>query len=148
MGVNATGTSALVGEVKTTFKTDSASAPDPTFGFLNYVDTASNVREYIFNNLKARFAQSRLTAGSVSRGRSMANGVIIRAYCEQLYQDLAGPNFVLVQDGEAAFKFFKDNLAIVLDLENGKVTITMFVPIVTQLRTIIVTIKVAFSTEG
>ncbi len=148
IGENPTGTNALVGEVKTTYKTDSASNPDVTFGFLNYVDTASNVREYFHNNYKKRFAQSRLTAGNVSRGRDMANDVIIRAYTEQLYKDLSGPNFVLVQEGEVAFVFFKDNLSITLDLANGKVTITMFVPIVTQLRQIIATIKIAFDTEG
>ncbi len=148
IGENATGTNALVGEVKTTYKTDAAANPDPTFGFLNFVDTASNVREYFHNNYKARFAQSRLTAGNVSRGRDMANDVVIRAYTEQLYKDLAGPSFVLVQDGEAAFVYFKDNLVITLDLALGKVTITMFVPIVTQLRQIIATIKIAFDTES
>lgn len=148
MGVNSGGTGALIGEVKTTYKTDPASNDDVTFGFLNYVDTASNVREYFFNNLKARFAQARLTAGAVSRGRDMANGTVIRAYLEKLYQDLAGADFVLVQDGEAALKYFKDNLTVTLDLSLGKVTITALTPIVTQLRTIIYTVKIAFSTEG
>lgn len=148
IGVNSSGTSALVGEVKTTFKTDPASNPDPTFGFLNFVDTASNVREYFFNNLKARFAQSRLTAGAVTRGRDMANPTVIRAFHEQLYQDLSGADFVLVQDGEAALKFFKDELSIVLDLVNGKVTSVMQVPIIVQFRTMIATIKIAFSTGG
>lgn len=148
MGVNRSGTSALVGEVKTTFKTDAASNPDPTFGFLNYVDTASNIREYFSNNLKARFAQSRLTAGSVSRGRDMANAVVIRAFCEKLYQDLAGPNFVLVQKDETSIQFFKTELSIVLDLEAGEVTIVMSALIVTQLRAMPITIKIAFSTGG
>lgn len=148
MGVNAAGTGALVGEVVTTYKTDTASNPDPTFQFLNFVDTASNVREYFFNNYKARFAQTRLTEGSVTRGRDMANATVIRAFSEKLYQDLAGSDFVLVQDGEAAIVFFKDNFTITLDLATGKATITMLVPIVTQLRSIIATIKIAFSTSG
>lgn len=148
LGVNSTGTSALVGEVVTTYKTDPASNPDPTWEFLNYVDTGSNVREYIFNNYKKRFAQSRLTEGSVSRGRDMANEVVIRAYTEKLYKDLSGPDFVLVQSGEDAFVFFKNNLSVILDLENGKVTLAMFVPIVTQLRQIIATIKITFDTES
>ena len=148
MGVNTTGTAALVGEVKTTFKTDPAGNPDPTFGFLNFVDTGSNVREYFSNNLNKRFAQSRLTEGAVSRGRDMANRIVIGVFLDRLYNDLAGPNFVLVQDGETAIKFFKDNRTIVLDLATGKATVTMRVPIVTQLRTIIMTIQVAFSTAG
>jgi phage tail sheath gpL-like len=148
IGANATGTAALVGEVVTTYKTDSASNADITWKFLNYVDTSSNVREYMFNNYKSRFAQTRLTEGSVSRGRDMANDVVIRAFTEQLYKTLSGPNFVLVQSGEDAFVYFKDNLTLVIDLELGKVTITMFVPIVTQLRQIIATIKIAFDTES
>ncbi len=148
IGENLTSTNALVGEVRTTYKTDSAANPDPTFGFLNYVDTASGVREYFSNNYRKRFAQSRLTAGNVSRGRDMANDVVIRAYTEQLYKDLSGPNYILVQDGEVAFVYFKENLSITLDLELGKATIIMFVPIVTQLRQIIAPIKIAFDTEG
>lgn len=148
MGVNLGGTGALVGEVPTTYKTDSASNVDLTFKYLNYVDTTSQIREYYFNNFKKRFAQSRLTEGAVSRGRDMVNAVVFRAYCEQLYIDLAGPDFVLVQDGEVAIAFYKDNLTVVLDLALGKITTTMLVPIVTQLRTIIATIKIAFSTTG
>lgn len=148
LGVNSGGTGALAGEVVTTYKTDPASNADVTFKFLNYVDTASGAREYFHNNLKARFAQSRLTEGAVSRGRDVANETVIRAYLERLYQDLAGPDFVLVQDGEDAIQFFKDNLTVVLDLSLGKVTVTALVPIVTQLRTIIATMKIAFSTAS
>ncbi len=148
MGVNPSGDGMLLGEMATTYLTDPASNPDPTWTFLNYVDTASNAREYFWNNLRKRFAQSRLTEGSVARGRGMANAVLIRAYCEKLYLDISGVDFVLTQDGEAAIQYFKDNLNITLDLAEGKVTITMLVPIVTQLRQIIATMKVSFSTEG
>jgi hypothetical protein len=78
----------------------------------------------------------------------MANATVVRAFTEQLYGTLAGPNFVLVQDGEDALVYFKNNLVINLDLSLGKVTIQMLVPIVTQLRQIIATIKIAFDTEG
>jgi len=148
IGMNYTGTASLVGEVPTTFKTDAASNPDPTWKFLNYVDTASQVREYFHNNLRARFSQSRLTQGSVSRGRDMANAVVIRAYAERLYQDLTGPDYVLVQDGEVAVAYFKENLTISLDLASGTITVVARVPIVTQLRAIIATIKISFSTEA
>ena len=148
MGMNFGGTSALVGEVVTTYKTDPASNVDPTWKFLNYVDTASNIREYMFNNLKSRFAQTRLTEGAVTRGRDMANEGMIRAFVEKLYQDLSGADFVLVQAGEEAIVFFKERLDITIDLAAGSVTMTMQVPIVTQLRTIIGTIKIAFSTTS
>jgi phage tail sheath gpL-like len=145
MGMNIGGDTALVGEVVTTYVTDSASNPDPTFTFLNYVDTASQIREYRFNNLRAQYAQSRLTEGSVTRGRSMANKTTIKAFVEKLYLDLAGPNYVLVQDGEAAIQFYKDNLFVVPTLSSGLVTITDLTPIVTQLRTIVMPMKITFS---
>jgi phage tail sheath gpL-like len=145
IGVNIGGTGALVGEVVTTYKTDAASNPDPTFQFLNYVDTESNIREYRFNNLKARFAQSRLTEGAVARNRDMANAALIRAYVEQLYKDTSGDDFVLTQAGDAAAAFYKANLNVSLDLSTGSVTVTDLTPIVTQLREIIMTMKVSFT---
>jgi phage tail sheath gpL-like len=148
LGINSAGNAALVGEVPTTYKTDTAGNPDVSFKYLNYVDTASNAREYFYNNLKSRFAQSRLTAGDVIKGRDMANDLTIANYCEKLYQDLSGPAYVLLQAGEAAVKFFKDNLSVVLDLAAGRATVQMTVPIVTQLREILATMKIAFSTEG
>ncbi len=148
LGQNSAGNAAIVGEVVTTYKTDAAANPDISFKFLNYVDTASNAREYFFNNLKSRFAQSRLTEGNVLAGRDMANALTIQSYCEKLYQDLSGPDFVLLQAGEDAIKFFKTNISVTLDLANGKATILMTVPLVTQLREIVATMKIAFSTEG
>ncbi len=148
MGVNSAGTGTLTGEIVTTWLTDAAGNPDPTFTFLNYVDTGRESREYMHNNLRSRFAQSRLTEGAVTRGRDMANREIIRAFVEKLYQDLSGPDFVLVQGGSRAVEFFKDNLTVVLDLETGTVTITMLVPIVTQLRAITATMNITFSTAG
>lgn len=147
-GQNNKGNATIVGEVVTTYKNDSAGNPDISFKYMNYVDTASNSREYFFNNLKARFAQSRLTEGDVLRGRDMANDLTIINFCEKLYQDLAGPDFVLLQAGETAQQFFKDNITVTLDLSLGRATVNMIVPLVTQLREILATMKIAFSTEG
>ena len=148
LGNNTAGNASIVGEVVTTYKNDTAGNPDVSFKYMNYVDTASNSREYFFNNLKARFAQSRLTEGDVIRGRDMANDLTIINFCEKLYQDLSGPDYVLVQAGETAFKFFKDNITVTLDLANGRATINMIAPIVTQLREILATFKIAFSTTS
>jgi phage tail sheath gpL-like len=148
LGINSAGNTAIAGEVVTTYKTDSAGNTDISFKYLNYVDTASNAREYFFNNLRSRFAQSRLTEGDVLPGRDMANDLTIASYCEKLYGDLAGPDYVLLQAGEDALKFFKDNLSVTLDLANGRATIQMTAPLVTQLREILATFKIAFSTEG
>lgn len=148
MGTNVNGSNGLVGEVVTTAQTDPAGNPDPTFGFLNFVDTMSVVREFFFSNFKTRFAQSRLTEGALAAGRDIANALSIRAFTESLYARLASPDFVLTQDGPVALDFFKSNLSVTLDLSTGTVQLVMFVPIVTQLRTIIGTIKIAFSTNG
>lgn len=148
IGSNRTRTDVLLGEVVTTYKTDAASNPDASFKFLNYVDTSSNVREYFFNNSKAQFAQSRLTEGDLIAGRNMANAESIAAFFVGLYNDLSGPDFVLVQAGEEALQFFKSKLTITIDLSIGKVTANMQVPIVTQFREMVATMQIAFSTNG
>lgn len=147
-GNNRANNSSIMGEVVTTYKTDSAGNPDASFKFLNYVDTASNAREYFWNNLKKRFAQSRLTEGDVIRGRDMANAQVIEAYLTDLYADLAGPDYVLLQAGETALQYFNDNISVTLDLSLGKATVQMIVPIVTQLRVINVAMQLSFTTEG
>lgn len=148
LGNNTARTSVIVGRVSTTYKTDAAGNPDLTFKFLNYRDTASGIREYVFNNLKARFAQTRLTEGDPVPGRDQVNADTIRAFVERLYQDLSGPNFVLTQGGDGPITFFKNNLVVTLDLSTGTVTIQSLVPIVTQLRDIIYPMQITFSTEG
>lgn len=148
IGNNVAGNTVIAGEVVTTYKTDSAGNPDISFKFLNYVDTASNAREYFYNNLRARFAQSRLTEGDVRAGRDQVNALVIRAFCEKLYQDLSSTDFVLLEDGEDALTFFKQNLSVTIDKANGRATILMVAPLVTQLREILATLKIAFSTQG
>jgi phage tail sheath gpL-like len=146
IGNNKANNTVISGEFVTTYKTDVAGNPDVTFTFLNFVDTASQAREFFFNNLRARFAQSRLTEGDVIKGRDMANELVIRSFLKRLYQDLSGPDFVLLESGETALNFFNDNLVITIDKALGKVTIQMTVPIVTQIREFAATMKIAFST--
>lgn len=148
MGNNIAANGVITGEVVTTYKTDFAGNPDITFTFLNYVDTATQAREYFFNNYRKRFAQSRLTEGDILKGRDMANSLVIRSYSKRLFQDLSGVDFVLLEAGEDALIFFNENLIISIDKALGKVTIQMTVPIVTQLREIAATMKIAFSTTA
>lgn len=148
IGNNIANNTVINGEFITTYKTDSGGNPDVTFTFLNFVDTASQAREYFFNNLRSRFAQSRLTEGDVIKGRDMANSQVVRSFLKRLYQDLSGADFVLLESGEDALNFFNDNLVIILDKANGKVTIQMTVPLVTQIREIVATMKIAFSTTS
>ncbi len=148
LGQNSAGNSAIVGEVVTTYKTDFAANPDISFKFMNYVDTASGAREYFANNLRSRFSQSRLTEGDLIRGRDMANTISIRSYTTKLFRDLTGADFVLLQAGEDALQFFKNNLIITIDMATGTVTIQMLTPLVTQLRSLVASMKIAFSIEG
>ena len=94
VGNNIAGNGVITGEIVTTYKTDVAGNPDITFTFLNYVDTASQAREYFYNNYRKRFAQSRLTEGDILKGRDMANAGVIRSYSKRLFQDLSGVDFV------------------------------------------------------
>lgn len=146
LGNNPSGTEIIMGEMVTTYKTDPASNPDVTFKYLEYVDTSSAIREYYYNNLRARFNQHRLTDGSLIAGRAMANGALIEAFCTQLYGALSG--MALVQAGEQALRYYKENLLVTLDLATGTATVSMKMPIVTQLRQIIGTIQISFTTEG
>lgn len=148
LGNNRPGNEIIAGEIVTTYKTDVAGNPDISFKFLNSVDTISSVREYMFNNLKSRYAQSRLTGGALQPNRSIANADSIAAFIVQLYDDLSGPDFVLTQAGETALQFFKQNLSVVVDLATGTATVSMKTPIVTQLRVIIGTIQIVFSTNS
>jgi len=148
IGNNIANNTVISGEFVTTYKTDTAGNPDITFTFLNFVDTAAQAREFLFNNQRSRFGQSRLTEGDVIKGRDMANELIIRSFLKRLYQELSGPDFVLLESGEDALNFFDDNLVITLDKATGKVTEQIEVPLVTQFREISATLKIAFSTTS
>lgn len=149
MGNNSAGNQVITGEIVTTYKTDSAGNPDLSFKYLNYVDTSSNVREYFFNNLKARFAQFRLTDGDLIAGRSIANANSIFAAIVEFYVTLSGPDFVLTQAGEAAKQQFISNTTVTVDVATGTATIAMNnVPLVTQLRDINAAIVISFSVTG
>ncbi len=135
-------------ESLTLYKTNTSGQPDKSFFFMNSVDTMSKIRELFFNSLKVRYANSRLTNGDLVRGRSDANVSSIKAFIAGVYATLSGPDFVLTQRGEAALRFFKDNLVVTLELEGGKALVFMVVPIVTQLREIEGTVEVTFAING
>jgi phage tail sheath gpL-like len=148
LGNNIAANGVITGEIVTTYKTDVAGNPDITYTLLCYVDTASQAREYFATNYRKRFAQSRLTTGDILKGRDMANDGVIRSYSKRLYRDLSGVDFVLLEAGEDALNFFDANLIIAIDKALGKATVQMTVPIVTQLREIAATMKIAFSTNA
>lgn len=156
IGNNRAGNEVITGELVTTYKTDAAGNPDPTFGFLNYVDTASAIREYFVNNYRSKYAQFRLTAGALIRGRDSANANSLAAYAAELNSDLGGPDFALTQTGVGELngtqydfdKLFRDNVVVTIDLVEGKAIIALVAYVIVQLRIIQIPIQIAFSPEG
>jgi hypothetical protein len=144
IGNNRNNTATLLGEVYTTYKTDVAGNPDATWGFLEYVDTGSVAREYIFNNWKKQYAQSRMVPGpGLPSGVSAVSPESFRAYTLALVTDLTKPNFSAVQ-GETT-EFVNNNMTVDFDFENGIISTVLVLPIVTQARKIIAVIKIGFS---
>jgi len=143
-GNNVADNAVILGEVVTTYKTDNAGNPDVSFKYLNYVDTSSNAREFMFNNAKSDFAQSRLTNGDLIPFRNINNVESISAKFVGYYTTLSGQEYVLTQAGEAALAFYKTNLSVTVDLATGKAKVLQSVPIVTQLRNIVSTFQLEF----
>jgi phage tail sheath gpL-like len=145
LGNNIALTDVIIGDVVTTYLTDSGGSADITFKYLNYVDTSSTIREFYYNNNRKQYSQTVLTEGDLVSGIPMANAGSISAFQTQLYTTLSGPGYGLTQAGSNAIRFFKSNISVTLDLSQGKVDIAMEVPIVSQVRTINGTIQVNFS---
>ena len=134
----------ISGDVVTTYKTHPVtSQSDISFKYQNYVDTLSEIREYFVNNVRARFAQARLTEGDIVDDIDMANENSISAYLNELYEDLTDE--ALTVKGNNALRFFKANKTVSLDVSTGKVVVNMKVPIVTQIREIEGVIEVSFT---
>lgn len=142
LGNNPNRTSIICGEMVTTYKTDPGANPDESYKYENYVDTISNIREYMYNGARAKWSQARLTDGDPIEGLTIATEGKIKSDFEQMYQDLS--TFGLTRAGTTNRKIFSDNLIITLNLEEGKITASMLVPIVTQVRVINATIRISF----
>ena len=143
-------TSVIAGQVKTTYKTDAAANPDPTFGFLNYVDTSTASREFIVNNTRSQFPQFRATAGALLNNVDSANEASIASFVSELYGklgDLALVNTgVGTVDGESVDfdKLFRENLSVNLNTVTGKFFVSAKLFIVIQLRGVIYDLAIAF----
>lgn len=143
-------TSVIAGEVVTTYKTDAAGNPDPSFGYLNYVDTSSAAREYIVNNTRAKFPQYRATGGALIQNVDSANEASVAAYVTELNADLGA--LALVNTGVGSVegkqvdydKAFADNLTVSLNPVTGKFTVSCTLYIVVQLRGVTYDLPVAF----
>ncbi|MEE9159930.1 MAG: hypothetical protein V3U60_16285 [Gammaproteobacteria bacterium] len=141
-GANRSLTETILSTQVTTYLTDGAGNPDTSFKFLNTVDQGSAVREFYFQNLKARYAQHRLTNGPLVPRRAMTNAASIRVFCSELYIALA--NEAITQSGQAALQDYRETLSVIIDLAAGKVTIDQKPLLVSQLRVILGTIEINF----
>ena len=145
IGNNVAKTGCVMGQMITAYLTDGAGNDDTTWHFLNTVDTMSVCAEYIFNNLKRRFAQSRLTSGAVIAGRNMTNETIIKAYMSQLYKELSDKT--LVPAGKDAESYFYSHIQLDIDYVEGQATLIANFPIVVQLREIIANLITKFGDQ-
>jgi phage tail sheath gpL-like len=145
-GVNRAKNTAIMGPVTTSWTTDQAGNLNPSFKYLEYVDTGSICREIFMNVLKATYAQSRLTQGDLVEGRSFANAASIEAKLLSIYKTLSLAG--LVQAGREAEKYFTKGTVVTIDMALGKATVYGPLPIVTQLRRINYTLQFSFDITG
>ena len=148
---NPSNTTIICNEAVTTYKTDELGQIDKTFKYIEYVDTLTIVRDYVFQNLKADFAGTRLTTGQLIAGRSMVNREGFIGKMMGYYGALSGyktgnPNYTLLRAGSEEASAFKQALeeSIVITLVDGKITTEAIANIVTQLRQIIVNFTPTF----
>lgn len=141
-GANRTYTGTIFGQFVTTYKTDNAGNEDDSFKYLNTIDASSIIRETFFTNFKSTYAQSRLTNGDLVAGRDMTNAADIRAFANEIFDNLADD--ALVQRGVAAKSDFNTNMVVTVDVRNGQVAFTIAPLLVSQLRAIIGTIQINF----
>lgn len=99
-----------------------AANPTPTgltFKFLNDNDTLTTAREYIFTNIKTRFAQAALYDGDIPANTVGVNQEVMRSFLLELWTDLTGPAFGVLQGGLANQQDFLDSVVINIDTANG-----------------------------
>jgi phage tail sheath gpL-like len=147
---NPANTVLICNEAVTTYKTDGLGNPDVTYKYVNFLDTLSLVREYVFNNLKADFAQHILTTGDLVAGRPMVNKEGFIGTMMGYYATLSGINgdnsYVLLRAGAEEREAFREALenSVLITLSTGTITAEAIANIVSQVRNIIVNFTPTF----
>ena len=147
---NRANTAVVAGQVVTTYKTDPAGNPDPTFTFLNYVDTATAAREFIVNNTRAQYPQTRAASGALLPNVDSANEASVAAFVAELNGQLG--DLALVNIGVGTVdnvtidfdKEFRENLTVTLNPTTGKFLVAAKLFIVTQVRDTTYDLAIAF----
>jgi hypothetical protein len=153
MGNNPAANAIICGDVYTSYKTNSVGQPDPTYEYLNYVDTGTASREYVFNGLKIDYAQSRLTSGNGVIQYSFASNGEIRSNVIKYMGVLQGEGYVLIQagtmqDGRTVMSVIKQYLKVEIDNESGDIFISSILPLVTQARLINFPLSIVFNPQN
>lgn len=143
IGSNKAGLSMLTGTIVTTYKKDTAGNDDISFRFLNFVDIASTVREFIFVNLKSDFKQSRLTDGDVIAGRDIVNADTIKATFLGYMALLA--DLAVIQGGREVTKNIEENTNVTVSVTGRSATINSILVPVGQLENLPVTLQLSFT---
>jgi len=131
---NKSNTTLISREVPTTYKTNLLGDADPTFKFLNYVDTLTISREYFFNGLKQTYPRHTLTSAEQppSKAKAFVTKGSFLATLGKFYDDLV--SFGLFQGGRKKEFLQRAGETLNFDLLNGKITTSVIAPITTQLR--------------
>ena len=145
VGNNINRTKTVLGQVYTTYKTDSSGNADQTYQYLNSVDIASTASEFLYNNLKSVFSQYRLTDGSVYSDRNIINLNGIKSKLTEYYVTLSGEDYLLYRDGADNIKYFVDNLTLSIDMLTGSVSGSAKAPLVSQLRSLDLKLQAVFN---
>lgn len=135
---NKSNTMLLLAEVRTTYKTNTLGDSDPTFKYLNYVDTLTIAREYFFNGYKQTYPRHTMTTAeqAPSNLRAFVTKNEFIATSVQFYNELV--NFGLFRGGKDV-EFAQRMLdTIDFDILNGKISSQVIAPITTQLREIFI----------
>lgn len=150
MGNNLANNTLIVGQVLTTYKTNIQGFVDETYKYLNYVDTATAAREFIWKSLKIDYAQARLTLGQAVPGYKFATIGNVRSAFVRYHSTLGGAGYVLLQsglleDGRAISDILKEKLTVTIDAKAGEILTTSILPLVTQVRTILAPLNIRFN---
>jgi phage tail sheath gpL-like len=134
---NNANTRLLLRTVKSTYKTNDLGDPDPTFGFLNYIDSLTISREYFFKGIKQTYPRHRIT--NALTAPAGAKAIVTKASflgtLGQFYDELV-KLAIFEKDRKVEF-LERAGDTINFDLLNGKITSDVLAPITTQLREVI-----------
>jgi len=101
---------------------------EPIFKYLNIIDEISISNEFIFNNLKASFGQTRLVSGLARAGAIDRTKVI--AKMDELFEILCGDDYYACDLADK--EIFTNSIEVSVDKLERTTTITCTLPLVSQ----------------